>query len=362
MKTKLLIYVSLILTVFTVSAQNNSYNVSPEIVAKVNDVVWGFDFIGGQAILTQKKGQITLVNLSNGSKQKVIHSIPFSVNGQGGLLDVYVLDERTEELLFTYSRRVSGGYTTALGKGTLRGNRLVDFKEIFRAKAIHSGGRHFGSRIEVDKKSRHIYLTVGERGQRKLAQNLSVHNGKILRLNYDGTPAKNNPFLNKSGALDEIYSYGHRNPQGIYFDSNGVLWSAEFGPKGGDEINIIKSGKNYGWPLTTYGTEYSGKYLAPKSYPGTIQPVAYWTPSISPSGMTVYEGSKYSKWKGDIFLANLSSRHLRRVRIRNGKVTEEEVFFKANNWRIRQVNYDSKGDIYFSTDHGHFVRLAVKSR
>jgi glucose/arabinose dehydrogenase len=319
-------------------------------------VIWGFDFVDSNSILYgTKQGKLGLFNTSTGKTTEVSHSIDFRTHGQGGLLDV-VYDDVNSLVFITYSKQNSKGYTTALFKGKLNGNRLQG-SEIFEAAAYGSSGRHFGSRVALDTVAKTVYIGIGDRGERDKAQSLNYHNGKILRLTYDGEPLSSNPFYSRGGASREIFSYGHRNPQGLYLTKSGELFETEFGPKGGDEINLVESGKNYGWPKVTYGKEYSGAYIAPESAPGMEEPIAYYTPVISPSGMMVYENDYYPEWSGDMFIANLSSQHLRRVRIRNGRVLEEEKLFENLRKRIRHVNYSPDGKIYFSTDSGEIYEV-----
>ena len=201
-------------------------------------------------------------------------------------------------------------------------------------------------------------MTMGDRGERKAAQKLNVHNGKILRLNLDGTPPLDNPFVKTKGALPEIWSYGHRNPQGIDFDPiSKQIYSCEFGPRGGDELNLIKKSKNYGWPVITYGKEYWGPSIGDTHKKGMEQPVSYWVPSISPSGMVFYTGDKIPEWKNNLFLANLGSTHLRRLVLKENKVVMQEVLFDKMDKRIRQVRNGKDGYLYFSTDNGAIYKV-----
>ena len=206
-------------------------------------------------------------------------------------------------------------------------------------------------------------MTIGDRGERKYSQDLGVHNGTVLRLTLDGKPAAGNPFANQAGARPEIWSYGHRNPQGIDFDPvSGKLYSCEFGPRGGDELTLVQPKLNYGWPVITYGREYWGGSIGPSFKDGMEQPVKHWTPSISPSGMAFYNGDKIKAWKGNLFIAALGNRHVRRIVMSGGKVQREEILFADLSERVRQVKQSPDGYLYFSTDSGKIFRVASRGR
>lgn len=243
-----------------------------------------------------------------------------------------------------------------MARGIYQNKTVSDVKTLFSAKTNSDKREHFGSRLLF--KDNTIFMTIGDRGKRKHAQNLSYHNGKIIRLTMDGKPALGNPFENKKDALPEIWSLGHRNPQGIDLDPvTGELYSIEFGPRGGDELNIIKKSANYGWPVITYGKEYWGPSIGDTHKKGMEQPVIYWTPSISPSGMVFYNSDKYPPWKNSLFLAALGSQHLRRLEINKGKVTSEEILFSENKERVRHVRISPDGWLYYSTDSGKLKRV-----
>lgn len=197
-----------------------------------------------------------------------------------------------------------------------------------------------------------VYVTIGDRAKRKYAQDLTNHHGKVLRLTLDGKIPKDSPFKNS-----EIFSYGHRNPQGIVRDSRGRIFVSEFGPRGGDEINIIEAGKNYGWPIITYGREYYGPKIGATHKKAMEQPITYWVPSISPSGITIYTGDKILKWKENLFIACLSGKHLRRLVLKGKKVIKQEVLFENFKRRIRHVRTGLDGYLYFSTDRGELARI-----
>lgn len=329
-----------------------------ELLTQRKDVIWGFDFLpDNRIVFTERGGAVGILDLKNKSVTLLQGTPEVWVSGQGGMLDVRAHPSNPRKIYLTYSEPVGRGGTTAFASATLEGNRLVDFKKHFSAHEPNSESIHFGSRIEFDGKG-HVFVTVGDRDQRKRAQDLGYHQGKVLRFHEDGSVPMDNPFVNKSGAKPEIWSYGHRSPQGLVrHPVTGELWLAEMGPRGGDELNLIKPGANYGWPVATYGKEYWGPSIGATAAPGTEPPVAYWVPSISPSGMTFYNGSVFPKWKGNAFLANLSGMHLRRLVVEGHKIVSQEPLFEGQGIRFRNVRPGSDGFLYVSTDDGRIARL-----
>ena len=357
---------------------SSEHHFTVETIVKRPGVVWGFDFLpDGSLIFTERAGTLRVYNPE--SKQTtLIGGLPeIYAQGQGGLLDVAAHPDyqKNSWVYITYAKPTKDGKpTTALARlkfattgNTKDGGKVKDkviaMEELFVAKANSSESRHFGSRVVFDGKG-HLYLSVGDRGQRDEAQNLQSHQGKILRLHENGKVPSDNPFVKRQDALPEIWTYGHRNPQGLFFDhSNNQLWEVEMGPKGGDELNKIRKAANYGWPVITYGREYYGPKIGEgTSKKGMEQPVSYWVPSISPSGMTVYKGSAFPKWRGDLFLANLSGQHLRRLQIKNGMVVEQETLLGTSYERFRQVRNGPDGFLYFSTDSGLIGRIVPTKR
>lgn len=326
----------------------NSFALKDEVIYQGNDVIWGFDFINqNEVLLTERSGSIKYVNIAK--KEIREFPVPFDVfrAGQGGLLDLKLHpDFKNNHLVyFTYSKKLPKGQaTTALASFSLVNGEAKDFKEHFVANAAGKSGIQFGSRIVWDK-SGNLFMTIGDRDERDKAQDLSVHNGKILRIDAEKKVS--------------IWSYGHRNPQGIDIDpTTGDLYSTEFGPRGGDEVNLIQKNKNYGWPVITYGREYSGPKIGEGiEKKGMEQPIIHWEPSISPSGMAFYRGDKFPQWKNNLFLACLSGMHLRRLQIVNQKVVAEESILADKFWRIRQVQSGPDGYLYISTDSGSLVKL-----
>lgn len=345
----------------TQSVNSNQYQL--DTVFQTKGVIWSFSFLSpDELLISLREGQLYYYNTKSRQK-KLLAKIDTVSSGQGGLLDVhYHSVGKKDYVYFTFSQEVGRTVTTSLGRGLYKDNALKNIETLFQAKINkgNHGGIHFGSRLLFS--GDYIYMTVGDRGQRNLAQDLSYHNGKILRLTLDGKPVKENSFAEKKNALPEIWSYGHRNPQGIDLDPlSKNIYNCEFGPRGGDELNLVEDGKNYGWPVITYGREYHGPKIGTTHKEGMEQPVAYWVPSISPSGMSFYRGDKFKKWKNNLFLANLSSTHLRRLVLKNGKVILQEELFKDLGERIRHVRTGLDGYLYFSTDSGKIIRIAGKS-
>ncbi|MDZ4661282.1 MAG: PQQ-dependent sugar dehydrogenase [Pseudomonadota bacterium] len=328
-----------------------------EKLTQQNDVIWGFDFLNdGRIIFTERKGTLKIYDPRNKSVTEIKGAPQVWNKGQGGLLDIRV-QPKSQNIFFTYSEPVGRGATTALASAVLSENELKSFKKLFSAHEPSSNNIHFGSRIEFDGKG-HVFITVGDRDERSHVQDLAFHTGKIIRLNEDGSIPKDNPFVNNKTAKPEIWSLGHRNAQGLVLDSvTGNLWEAEMGPRGGDEINLIKPGANYGWPIVTYGREYSGLRIGNVSKEGMEPPISYWVPSISPSAMTIYNGEAFPEWKGNIFLGNLSGTHLRRIILNGNKVTHQEELLKDEGYRIRNVRPGPDGFLYLSTDNGLIARL-----
>jgi glucose/arabinose dehydrogenase len=322
----------------------------------------------GRLMVTLKSGSMEIHD-KNGALVKKIAGFPEVVyKGQGGLLDVAFDPNFTANkiMYWSYSEKYPPGNLTAVAKGKLNetGGRVENVSVIFRATPALNSNLHFGSRLVFDKDG-NLFVSAGERSileGRAQAQKLEAGMGKVFRITTDGKPAKGNPFLNKTGARPEIYSYGHRNPQGLDINpATGDLWEAEFGPRGGDEVNIIHPGKDYGWPIITYGIEYSGEKIgdAIQQQSGLEQPVYYWDPVISPSGICFYRGDAIPEWKNNLFIAALGGQHIDRLVIRNNKVVGEERLLSDQNERFRDIAY-SNGVLYAVTDSGNLFRISKK--
>jgi glucose/arabinose dehydrogenase len=330
-----------------------------EILTNQKDVIWGFDFLERERLLfSERGGALRVLDLKSKKVDTLEGSPQVGSKGQGGMLDVRVHPKESSKVYFTYSESSKQGLTTALGVATLEGNKLTKFSRLFSAKEPTKGGIHFGSRIEFDGQG-HLWISVGDRNERDLAQNLMHHNGKIIRLKEDGSIPLDNPFVKDKKARPEVWSYGHRNPQGLVYDpEKKQLWSTEFGPKGGDELNLIEPGANYGWPIITYGREYYGLKIGEgAAKEGLKQPFAHWVPSISPSAIGIYTGAVFPKWKGQFFLATLSGVHLRRLKMDQARVGEQDELLKELGIRFRNVRTGPDGFLYFSTDDGMIARL-----
>lgn len=324
----------------------------------------------GRFIITDKFGFMT-IHSADGTLQKKVTGFPeVDPNGQGGLLDVAPDPDFSKNriLYWTFSEKQPDGKSNlmALAKGKLSANEttIENPTVIFRATPALNSRAHFGSRIVFDK-SGHMYVSTGERSildGRKQAQDLNSNLGKIFRLTKEGKPAPGNPFLNNKNARPEIYSYGNRNVQSLAIHPvTGELWECEFGPRGGDELNIIKAGKNYGWPTITYGIEYAGPKIGDgiQQKAGMEQPVYYWDPVLSPGGMVFYTGNAIPEWKNNLFISGLSSTHLARLVIKNNKVVGEERLLEDKRERIRDVEY-ANGMLYAVTEQGNIYRISKK--
>ncbi len=349
----------------TPSAQNESISFKVENILKRSDVIWGFDFLpSGQIVLTERGGKIVVFSPDSGTSQVIRGTPTVYAVGQGGMLDIRVHPQFSQNHLvyFAYAEPVAGKATTAIARARLEGKELRNFQKLFSADAPSSNTIHFGSRIEFDRKG-HFFFTVGDRNERPKVQDLGFHNGSFMRLNDDGSVPTDNPFVGQAGARPEIWSYGHRSPQGLAMrPGTDELWSSEMGPLGGDEINLIKRGANYGWPIVTYGREYSGEPIGEGTEKaGMENPIAYWVPSISPSGIGFYSGDRFPGWKGNLFIGTLSGTHLRRIVLNGTKVVSQEVLLDKLGARIRCVHEGPDGYLYFSTDAGELSRLVPET-
>jgi aldose sugar dehydrogenase len=330
-----------------------------ESLTQREDSVWGFDFLpDGRILFTERGGAFGAYDPRTKKVAAVSGAPKVFAEGQGGLLDVKLHPDFAKNgwVYFSYAEPLEDGLaTTALGRGKLEGNELKNVERLFSAKAVSKNDIHFGSRIVFDGPDA-LYLTVSERNERDRAQDPQRHNGKILRLTAEGKPHAGNAYSPGQG-LPEIFSLGHRSVQGLALRENGELWEVEMGPRGGDEVNLLRKGVNYGWPVITYGREYYGPKIGEKAREGLEQPVAYWVPSISPSGADFYTGGKFKSWKGNLFLACLSGQQLRRLELRGQKVVAQETLLEDLDKRFRMVRSGPDGNLYFSTDDGLLGRL-----
>ncbi|WP_375690697.1 PQQ-dependent sugar dehydrogenase [Pseudooceanicola sp. LIPI14-2-Ac024] len=320
---------------------------------------WSFGFLpGGGVLVTEKGGRLWYVA---GGSARQIDGLPDSVpDGQGGLLDLLIPRDfgRTRQIYLTFSKAQGAGSGTALASGRLdtEAGRIENLRVIFEMTPGSSGGRHFGSRLAEGADGK-IYMSIGERGDRPAAQDLSRHNGSIVRLNRDGTVPDDNPFIGDEGAEPAIWSYGHRNPQGMAVDATGQLWVNEHGAQGGDEVNRIRRGANYGWPVIAYGRHYSGQKIGEgTTRPGMEQPEFYWDPSIAPSGMVFHSGSGHAPWRGNAFVGSLKFDYV--ARLAGDPLREVERISSPETARVRDVREGPAGGLWFlSEDDGALYRM-----
>lgn len=327
------------------------------------EIAWGLTFLpNGDILYTEKKGE--LIVYSKGKKEKIKGLPKTYLRGQGGLMGI-ALHPKFEEnnlLYFTMStpNKDSNGGNTALYSGVLENNNLKNVKKLYQAIPFTKKGVHFGSRIVFDK-SGQIYFSIGDRGQRDVfPQDISKDNGKIYRLNDDGSIPNDNPFFNVESAKKAIYSYGHRNPQGMILHPNGEIWIHEHGPRGGDEINVIESGKNFGWPKITYGKNYTGTKITNETKrKGMEQPIYYWIPSIAPSGMAYLNNSNYVGWNESLLVGSLKFSYLERLEIKNKTIIKREKIADGIG-RIRDVIIGPDGYIYISVSYEGIYKIVPK--
>ncbi|MEQ8584628.1 MAG: PQQ-dependent sugar dehydrogenase [Thalassobaculaceae bacterium] len=323
------------------------------------DHPWGVAFLpDGKAVITERGGGLWLADTDTGAKTRISGAPNVQASGQGGLLDVVLHPDFAENrrLYFSYSERRSDGLTgTAIAHATLSpdGTALSDLTQIFSMSPASGGSRHFGSRI-VFKGDGTLWFTIGDRGDRPRAQDPQDHAGSVLRIADDGAIPADNPFADGREAAREIWSYGHRNPQGaVRHPDTGALWVVEHGARGGDEINRPEAGKNYGWPTISYGRHYSGLPIGEgTSAPGMEQPLFYWDPSIAPSGMAVVRSDLFPAWDGDLLVGALRDRMLVRLDVENGEIVGEERLFRNSFGRVRDVRMGPDGAIWLLTDEG----------
>ena len=322
---------------------------------------WGMDFLpDGSLLLTEKPGTMKLVTPGSWSTQE-ISGLPTVANeGQGGLMDVLVHPdfERNQWVYFSYSVAVGDGFSTRVSRGRLKNAALVDVENLYTARPAYRERRHFGSRLLLD--GEHLYITVGDRGNRAAAQSLLSHAGKVIRLTQSGGIPLDNPFVGQANALPEIFSYGHRNPQGIVrHPVTGGIWVSEHGPQGGDEINILRSGANYGWPVITYGEEYGGGKIGEGTQKqGMEQPLIYYSPSLATGGIAFYAEETYPGWGFSLLVSSMRLTRINRLELNTDDTIAGETRLLGDlGMRIRDVEVGPDGLIYALADRSRLILL-----
>jgi aldose sugar dehydrogenase len=368
-----------------VCAVSSNFPIEVTVVAKGLDRPWAVEPLAdGSLLITEKAGRMRIISAQGQIGEPITGLLPvgqggispassqgglppISARGQGGLLDVALSPnfEKDRTIFWSFSEQREGGSGTSVARGVLTPDRksLEQVRIIFRALPTHDNGLHFGSRLAFSSDGK-LFVTLGDRFDKALtrpqAQHLNSHLGKVIRINPDGTVPSDNPFVGQQGALPEIWSVGHRNIQAASIDDRGRLWTIEHGAQGGDELNLIEKGKNYGWPIISYGEEYSGEPIPGNitSREGLEQPVYYWDPVIAPSGAQFYTGRAFPEWRGSIFIGGLASQRLVRLVIKDNRVTGEEHLLTDRRQRVRDVRQSTDGILYVVTDEGELLKIA----
>lgn len=357
------LFVVLMLGVLLTSS-NDQRNKDYEVIVDGLRIPWGFTFLPDNSMLiTEKHGR--MIHFKNGKKTIVTGLPRMKSLGQGGLMDIELHPdfEKNNYIYFTYVSSAGGGRggNTALMRAVLKDGILSQKKLLYKGMPNTGAGQHFGSRIAFDKEG-FLYFSIGDRGNRDVnPQDIKRDGGKIYRLHDDGRIPVDNPFVDVSGAKKAIYSYGHRNPQGMEINPfTQEIWTHEHGPRGGDEINIIKAGKNYGWPKASFGINYSGsKFTNKTSIKGMEDPLHHWTPSIAPSGMAFVNSNKYPELQGHLLVGSLKFGYVAHCTIKNGKIVKEERLLDGIG-RVRSIEQGKDGYIYVGVEHVGIVRLNPK--
>ncbi|MGF1755828.1 PQQ-dependent sugar dehydrogenase [Vibrio makurazakiensis] len=351
---------TLLLASFT--SFGNEYSLTK--VASNLELPWGLQFTNEKTLLvTEKTGSVVELDIPTGNKNILLTIKDLSSKGQGGLMDIAVSPINSNQLYFSYSKPVTNGVATTLATANYNDGKLTQWRDVLVTSAASDTSRHFGSRIAFDSDN-HLYLTLGDKGDRDNGQDTSNHAASILRLNLDGSVPSDNPFIKDTNYASEIWSFGHRNPQGITFDlESNTMWAIEHGPRGGDEINRIKRGKNYGWPITSHGKEYWGPISVGEAEEkeGIESPALVYVPSIAPSSLVLYRGEVYPNLNGKLLAGALKLTHINVISIDDQlALKEERRLFEDLNERIRDITISPGGHIYFCTDNGNIYRIEPK--
>jgi aldose sugar dehydrogenase len=352
----------------TMVSEEHTFRVVP--LARGLEHPWGLAFLpDGRMLVTERPGRLRVVSHQGRLEPRPIAGVPAVVAaGQGGLLDVALHPDFADNALvyLAYAGGDAGRNGTEVARGRLAGDRLEDVTVIFRIAPKSDGRVHFGSRLVFDWQGR-LFVTLGDRGEMRRAQRLDDHAGSVVRIEADGRVPPDNPFVGRSGARPEIFSLGNRNVQGAALHPvTGELWTHEHGPQGGDEINVIRAGRNYGWPVITYGVQYgTGFRIGEGTHKaGMEQPLHYWVPSIAPSGLAFYSGDRFPRWRGDLFVGALRSQLLVRLRFDGERLVREERLLERAIGRVRDVRTGPDGLLYLLTDaaNGALLRLEPAER
>ncbi|MGA0559298.1 PQQ-dependent sugar dehydrogenase [Larkinella sp. VNQ87] len=342
-------------------------NLKIDTVASGLKMPWAMAFLpNGDLLVTERPGQLRLVKNGKLDPTPINGLPPILYRGQGGLLDIYLHPNYKENgwIYISYSSpkaegEAGDGANTALLRARLKDHDLIDVKVLFKAMPNVTGAPHYGGRIVFDNRG-YVFLSLGERGQKEKSQDLSTDQGKVVRLHDDGRIPKDNPFVGQANARPEIWSYGHRNPQGMTIHpTTGVIWEHEHGPQGGDEVNIVEKGKNYGWPLITFGIDYDNSIISKDTArAGLEQPVIYWKPSIAPCGMTFVTSPKFKDWNGDLLVGSMKFLYIKHCVVRGNKIVSQETIAEKIG-RVRDLRQGPDGNIYVVLENsGRIVRLS----
>lgn len=346
-----------------IHSEKHSFRIVPLLAGLENP--WSIAFLpDGRMLVTERAGRLRLVSQDFKLDPKPIDGLPEVIaNGQGGLFDVVLHPQHAQNdwIYWAYNAPGTGGWGTALARGKLQGQRMTEVQVLFSMQPKTRSAHHFGGRIVFDAAGM-VYLTLGDRGDKDRAQKLNDHAGSVIRLHDDGRVPIDNPFVQRAGALPEKWTLGHRNIQGAAINpQTGELWTHEHGPQGGDEVNVIRPGLNYGWPVITYGVNYGlgTKIGEGQSKPGMVQPLQVWVPSIAPSGMAFVSVSQFPQWQGSMLVGALRGQMLVRLTLAGDKVLSEERLFQGRPGRIRDVRMGPDGLVYLLTDdpQGALLRL-----
>jgi glucose/arabinose dehydrogenase len=334
-----------------------------EELLRTGEVIWAMDFVGPNTmIFTERSGQLKLLQLDTLGTRVLPGGPNVKVTDSGGLFDVMVDPDfaNNQLLYFTYVKAVPEGSTIALARAKYAGDHLINLQDLFVANNPSDDHAHWGSRVIMND-DRYLFMTSGDRHVPDNAQNLASHGGKVIRLRADGSVPADNPFADEPGTAPELWSIGHRNPQGLLFDSTtGLIYEQEHGPTGGDEINVIEAGRNYGWPVITWGENIWGGQLPEGTMrEGMQQPLKYFLPGIAPTGLALYGGNAYPGWRGNLFSGTLRM-HLHRLELNGREVVAEERLLAQWGERFRDVAQGPDGLLYLATESGAIARIVVE--